>query len=192
MKTHLFIKMFCFNKVTAWDCPAGALYAALCVLALVANILVINPAMADEMYRGRLVGERSGKVAVDDSEYVQFVIDGDVVKSIKIHVNAANKDLAFSSCRKLEDDGGSNFTKWFSIECRELHSYDGTPVMYEYFVAGAYAGISPVITPQYSMYSALKKISDELGLDVPSRTFIIYADRKPVYEFFCYPEPIEK
>ncbi|RIH99912.1 hypothetical protein B9J77_04045 [candidate division NPL-UPA2 bacterium Unc8] len=37
------------------------------------------------------------------------------MKSVKIRINAASKDLTFSSYRKLEDDG-SNFTKWFSYE----------------------------------------------------------------------------
>lgn len=41
------------------------------------------------------------------------------------------------------------------------------------------------------MYKKLKEIADDLGLPVPSRTFVIYADRKPIFEFFCYPEGIK-
>ncbi len=64
--------------------------------------------------------------------------------------------------------------------------------MVEYFLAGAYAGIPSVITPQYSIYKTIKEVSDGLGLDVPSRTLVIYANKEAVYEFFCYPENIKK
>ncbi|MDD8020076.1 MAG: hypothetical protein PHU81_02665, partial [Acidobacteriota bacterium] len=84
---------------------------------------------------------------------------------------------------------GSNFTDWFEKECRQLTSFDGTPVTYEPFLLGAYAGLSPPVLPGYSMYSKLKEVAEQLGLAVPERTFVIYGnDRSPTFEFFCYSE----
>jgi len=166
-------------------------FGILCVCALLAQLLSLNVSMAEERYKGLLVVDKGGKYELDDQQHVELVIHEDTVKSVKIHVDAANKDLTFTSCTKLKDDG-SNFTKWFSSECRELKSFDNTPFTYDYFLTGAYAGISPKIGPAYSMSKKLKEISDQLGLEVPSRTFVIYADKKPVYEFFCYPEKIKK
>lgn len=166
-------------------------FGILCVCALLAQLISVNVSMAEERYTGILVVDKDGKLEVDEKQHVELVINEDMVKSVKIRVNGANKDITFTSCTKLQDDG-SNFTKWFSLECRELKSFDQTPVTYEYFLIGAYAGISPKIEPAYSMYEKIKEISDQLGLDVPSRTFVIYANRKPVYEFLCYPEKIKR
>ncbi len=154
------------------------------------QIILINVSMADEIYKGMLVVDKGGEYELDDKQYVKLVIDKDSVKSLRIHINASDKDLTFSSCNILPNDG-SNFTKWFSIECRKLKSFDNKTFSYDYFLIGAYAGISPKITPSYSMYEKIKEISSLLGLKVPSRTFVIYADRKPIYEFFCYPENTE-
>ncbi len=154
-------------------------------------VILTSIGMAEERYRGTLIVDKyNGEYEIDNNDFVELVIDKDIVKSIKVSTKAANKDLTFSGCRTLKDDG-SDFTKWFSIECRTMKSYDGTPFMFEPFFAGAYVGISPQITPQYSMYKTLKGVTDSIGLDVPSRTFIIYANKKPVYEFFCYPEQIK-
>ncbi|HSW38143.1 MAG TPA: hypothetical protein VLL97_01475 [Acidobacteriota bacterium] len=166
-------------------------FGIFCVCALLAQLISVNGGMAEERYRGILVVEKDDKYALDEKQQVEIVINEDEVKSVKLRVSGANKDLTFTSCAKLKDDG-SNFTEWFSLECRELKSFDHTPVMYDYFLIDAYAGISPKITPAYSMYKNLKEISDQLGREVPSRTFVIYADRKPIYEFFCYPEKIIK
>lgn len=164
----------------------------LCFFAFLAQAISINAgiSIAEERYKGVLVVDKGGEYQIDDKEYVDLVIDKDVVKSVKIHINAADKDLTFSSCRNLEPDG-SNLAKWFSLECRNMVSFDNTPFMYDYFLIGAYAGISPIITPSYSIYNKIKEASDQLGIDVPSRTFVIFADRKPVYEFFCYPEDMK-
>ena len=162
-------------------------FGILCFFAFLVQIISINVSMAEERYKGILVEDKGGKYGLDNKQYVEFVIDKNVVKSMNIRIDAVDKDLTFSSCRSLEDDG-SNFTKWFSIECREMSSFDNTPFSYDYFLIGAYAGISPIITPAYSMYEKIKKLSDRLGIDVPSRTFVIYADKKPIYDFFCYTE----
>jgi hypothetical protein len=142
---------------------------------------------ASEAYKGVRIADKEGQFRLDDSAYVLFTIDEGVVKSVRAHVDGANKDITFTSCRELQQDG-SNFTKWFATECRKMSSFDGTPVSYEYFFIGAYAGISPVIEPAYPLYKELKAISEQLGMDMPLRTFVIYANKKPVYEFFCYPE----
>jgi hypothetical protein len=145
---------------------------------------------AAEEYKGVRIADKEGQYRLDDSAYVLFTLDDGVVKSVRAHVDGANKDITFASCKDLQQDG-SNFTKWFAIECRKMSSFDGTPVSYEYFFIGAYAGISPVIEPTYPLYKELKAISQQLGMDLPVRTFVIYANKKPVYEFFCYPESAE-
>jgi hypothetical protein len=163
----------------------------LCIFPILLLILSINVGMAEERYRGKLIVDKGGKYEIDNKDYVELVLDKDIVISIRLHTKAAHKDVKFSDCRKLEDDG-SNFTKWYSIECRNIESYDGKSAAWlEIYFADAYVGISPEITPQYSMYKKLKEVSDRLGLNVPSRTFVIYADKKPIFEFFCYPENIK-
>lgn len=163
----------------------------LCIFSILLLVVSANVGMAEERYRGKLIVEKDGKYEIDNKDYVELVLEKDIVISIRLHTKAAHKDVKFSDCRNLEDDG-SNFTKWYSIECRNIKSYDGKSAAWlEYYFAGAYVGISPKITPQYSMYKTLKEISGGLGLDVPARTFIIYADKKPIFEFFCYPENIK-
>jgi len=166
----------------------------ICILHMLSALFLVcsfSTGMAEERYKGMLVTQNNGKYEIGNESYVELVIDQNVVKLLKVVTRAANKDLTFSSCKKLEDDG-SNFSRWFSIECRAMESFNGTPFMHEYFIAGAYAGISPLIAPDYSMYRSLKKVSETLGLNVPERTFVIYADKKPVYEFFCYPVKLNK
>lgn len=164
----------------------------LCIFLILLLVLSINVSRAEERYRGKLIVDNGGKNEIDNKDYVELVLDKDIVKSIRLHTKAANKDLTFSDCRKLENDG-NNFTQWFSIECRTIKSYDGKSAAWlEYYFADAYVGISPEITPQYSMYKTLKEISGGLGLNIPSRTFIIYSyEKKPIFEFFCYPENIK-
>lgn len=163
----------------------------LCIFSILLLVVSANVGMAEERYRCKLIVDKGGKYEIDNKDYVELVLDKDIVISIRLHTKAAHKDVRFSDCRKLEDDG-SNFTKWYSIECRNIKSYDGKSAAWlEYYFAGAYVGISPEITPQYSMYKTLKEISGGLGLDVPSRTFIIYTDNEPIFEFFCYPENIK-
>jgi hypothetical protein len=150
-------------------------------------LISANTGMPEERYRGTLVVEKEGKHEIDHQDYVELVMDKDTVKSMRLHTKAAHKDIKYSNCRKLENDG-SNFTKWFSIECRSIKSYDGKSAAWlEYYFAGSYVGISPEITPEYVMYEKLKEVAEAIGLAVPSRTFVIYADKKPIFEFFCYP-----
>ena len=142
--------------------------------------------MAGEVYRGKRV-LANDRYEFSDKETVDFTIEQGVVTSVKVLVDGASKAITFSSCKDLREDG-SSFTKWFAIECRNMSSFDDTPVSYEYFLIGGYAGISPEIKPGYVLYDAIKAASEQLGVEVPSRTFVIYANKKPVYEFFCYPE----
>lgn len=118
------------------------------------------------------------------AEYVELSVDGENIKS-RIQIKAASKAVTFSSCAKLADDG-SNFSRWFANECKELKSADGGSFSYEPFLAGAYAGVSPLIDKAYPIYEKLAAISQEAGVAMPVRTFAIYANRKPQYEFFCY------
>lgn len=128
----------------------------------------------------------NGVYKQDASQYVALSIDKDAVRPL-IHIADASKDLTFSTCKDVAADG-SNFNRWFHTECRDLKSADGKSYTIEPFLAGAYAGISPVIDKDYSMYGALESISKTSSIKFPERTFAIYADRKPVHEFFCYTE----
>ncbi len=120
----------------------------------------------------------------DAGQYVDLTIGDTAVRPV-IHITDASKDLTFKTCNALKDDG-SNFSRWFETECRVLAAADGSSYTVDVYLAGAYAGISPAIDRQYSMYEAIAGVSKKLGIGVPERTFAIYADRKPVYEFFCY------
>ncbi len=103
----------------------------------------------------------------------------------RIHIGAASKDMTFKECESTRADG-SNFSGWFTTECRSLGSHDGTPYTIEPFLAGAYAGISPPVVEGYAMRATLAEIGAGLGIGTPERTFVIYANRKPLYEFFCF------
>lgn len=120
-------------------------------------------------------------------ETVELTIDGQTVGS-RVRIAAASKDLAFAGCSPVRIDG-SNFSRWFAVECRTLGSVDGSSFTVEPFLADAYAGISPKIDVGYDMYLNLRQAATEAGVTTPERTFVIYADRKPRYEFFCYGKP---
>jgi hypothetical protein len=122
----------------------------------------------------------------DTGQYVDLTIGDTAVRPV-IHITDASKDLTFKICKALPADG-SNFSNWFETECRGLAAADGTSYTVDVYMAGAYAGISPVIDRQYSMYEAIAGVGKKLGIGVPERTFAIYAEGKPVYEFFCYAE----
>ena len=142
--------------------------------------------LASEQYDCRRIADdkQNGYRQVAD-EYVELSVDQEIVKS-RIHIGAATKDLTFSTCRALPADG-SNFSQWFATECRGLQSADSSPYTIEPFLIGAYAGISPVIAPSYILREKLASVSEKLGIATPVRTFVIYANKKPLYEFFCRP-----
>lgn len=140
-------------------------------------------AAAEQFMCYRISDKDGGTYKQDVSEYVALTVDGDAVQA-RIHIKAASKDLSFRTCKPLTADG-SNFATWFKTECRELKAHDGRSYTIEPFLAGAYAGISPVIDERSPVYKAIQTASRQAGVKVPERTFAIYADRKPVYEFFC-------
>jgi hypothetical protein len=141
-------------------------------------------ASAAEQYMCYRVSDKDGgSYKQDVNESVTLTIDGDAVQT-RIHIKAASKDLSFRTCKPLTADG-SNFAKWFKTECRELKAHDGASYTIEPFLAGAYAGISPLIDERSPVYKALQTASRQAGVKLPERTFAIYAERKPVYEFFC-------
>lgn len=150
--------------------------------------LLIWPAaavLAAEQFRCSLVtdaGEGVHRWHAD--QYVELTFDRERVRS-RIHIKAASKDLTFANCAKTKADG-SNFSGWFETECRKLASLDGSPYTVEPFLMGAYAGISPPVQAGYATHATLSAIGAKLGVGTPARTFVIYADRKPQYEFFCY------
>lgn len=160
--------------------------ALLCLLALPASL-----ALAAEPYRCSLIDDAGGDAyKVDHSQYVDLVLDP-APMPVRIHIKSASKDLRFKACAKTKVDG-SKFADWFETECREFASLDGKSFSVDAFLIGAYAGISPPVTPAYPMHATLTSVAAKIGLGTPERTFVIYADRKPQYEFFCYPEKGEK
>lgn len=147
---------------------------------------------AEIRYEGFRIVDEEGTTRVDRGQTVRFRIIGNEIKDLTIHLDAATKDLTFKESRDVPKDG-SNFAKWFAKECRDLTSVDGTPFTHEPFLIGAYAGLSPSLTAEYALHAALKEIADKLGLPMPERTFVIYgAEKKPIYEFFCYPADPKK
>lgn len=139
---------------------------------------------AAEQYTCYLIAEGSnGVLSRDASNYVVLSIDRESIQS-RIHINAATKDLTFATCKQVAGDG-SNFSAWFKTECRDLKAMDGSPYTFEPFLVGAYAGISPIIDESYPMYEAIQSAGKKAGVNLPDRTIAIYADRKPLYEFFC-------
>jgi hypothetical protein len=147
----------------------------------------LTASFAIEQYKCTLIiTEDTNNPKLDAGQYVDLTIGGKIVRPI-IHITDASKDLTFKTCKALKDDG-SNFYNWFKTECRDLAAADGSSFTVDPYMMGAYAGISPVIDKQYSAYEAIADISKKLGIEIPRRTFVIYADRQSVYEFFCYPE----
>lgn len=116
-------------------------------------------------------------------ESAELTIDGDKITS-RLRIEAVNKDATFAECAPLPNDG-SNFSRWFVTECRKLKSADGGTLWFEPFLYGAYAGISPLIDRNYVLHDKLAEVARQVGAAMPVRTFIVYADGKPQYEFFC-------
>ena len=165
---------------------------AVAAVGLVILVSFLRAQSAESRYEGFRIVDEEGTVRVDRTQSVRFGIIGNDLKDLTIHLDAATKDLTFKTVRDVPKDG-SNFAKWFAKECRDLTSIDGTPFTHEPFLIGAYAGLSPSLTADYALHAALKEVADKLGLPVPERTFVIYgAEKKPIYEFFCYPADPKK
>ncbi|MEN6560777.1 MAG: hypothetical protein ABFD52_08395 [Acidobacteriota bacterium] len=153
---------------------------------------VLSARAAGTAYEGFRIINEDGACSVDRTQTVRFVIDGDKVTGLAVHLGDATKDLTFKVTRDVPKDG-SSFAGWFVKEFRDLAGFDGTPVTYEAYLIGAYAGLSPAVTADYGMAAELRKIAEDLGLPVPERTFVIYgAERSPIFEFFCYPAEPKK
>lgn len=151
-----------------------------CLLALPAAAI-----LAAEQYRCSLVTETGhGAHQWHADQYADLTLDQERAR-LRVHIAAASKDLTFADCAKTRADG-SNFSRWFATECRNLASVGGSPYTIEPFLAGAYAGISPPVEAGNAMHATLSEIGAKLGVGTPERTLVIYADRKPIYEFFCY------
>lgn len=155
------------------------------LLALIGLVLPLAIQAAEQYNCYRMQEDNKASYQQIRSEYVELMTDNSLIKS-RIHIGAATKEMTFSTCQKLATDG-SNFSLWFETECRKLVSADTSPYTIEPFLLGAYAGISPVIDKAYPIYEKLKSVSEQAGVASPERTFVIYANKKPLYEFFCYP-----
>jgi hypothetical protein len=151
-----------------------------CLLTLPAAVT-----LAAEQFKCSLVTDAgNGEHQWHADQYVKLTLDQELVQS-RIHIRNASKDLTFADCAKTKADG-SNFSRWFATECRKLASLDGSSFSVDVYMIDAYAGISPPVEAGYEMYTILSAIGAKLGVGTPARTFVIYADRKPQYEFFCY------
>jgi len=151
-----------------------------CLLAFPAAL-----AFAAETYRCSLIVEgNGGAYRVDQSQYAELVLEPQPMPTL-IHLESASTDLRFKGCAPTPADG-SNFSGWFGTQCQEFVSLDGKSFTVDGFPNGAYAGISPPIKPGYVLYEALAKVGAQVGTGTPERTFVIYSDRRPRHEFFCY------
>ena len=136
-----------------------------------------------------VIGDSSGTYQANRDETVDLIVDGEAIRS-RVHIDAATKDLTFNECMPVKADG-SRFSHWFATECRKLGGADGSSYTVDAFLADAYVGISPLIDANYEMQSALAEIGMKIGAGTPERTFVIYADREPQYEFFCYRKKLD-
>ena len=93
--------------------------------------------------------------------------------------------MTFANCAKTEADS-SIVSGWFETKCTKLESFNGSPYTIEAFLADTVAGISPPVQAGYEMYEVLSAIGTQLGTGTPDRTFVIYSQGPPLYEFFCY------
>jgi hypothetical protein len=149
-------------------------------------------AMAAERYACfRVQSDDDGIYREVRAESVELTVDGREIHS-RVRIKDASRDLSFTECSAVKADG-SPFSRWFATECRKMAAADGASYTVEPFLLGAYAGISPIIGADYPLHDTLAEIGGEIGIGTPARTFVIYADRKPQYEFFCYGgEPARK
>jgi hypothetical protein len=156
---------------------------------VVLSILLLSTyAYAEDVYScTRVATLEDGRHAIQKDSHVGFTFSGDQVKvQLTLPNDDADKQMTFRRCFPVKQDQ-SNFSKWFELECRGMESIDGSAASIKRNIAGAYAGISPEVTPAYSMWDSLSATSREIGMSLPNRTFVLYSlDGSPKYEFFCY------
>jgi hypothetical protein len=151
-------------------------------------VLLSSYAYAQDVYScNRVATLEDGRHAIQKDSHVSFTLSGDQVKvQLTLPNDDADKQMTFRRCFTVKQDN-SNFSKWFELECRGMESSDGTVASIKRSIVGAYAGISPEVTPAYSMWESLSVTSKELGISRPNRTFVLYSlDGSPMYEYFCY------
>lgn len=148
-------------------------------------VLPVSLSFAADRYKCNRMSDASenGYKQITD-EYIDLTLDKGIYKS-SIHLKSASKNVTFATCGPIAEFD-SNFYRWFQTECKKLVSVDGKPFTYEPYMIGAYAGISPIIDASYELHAKLVAASAKAGVKIPERTFVIFADRKPVHEFFCY------
>lgn len=148
-------------------------------------VLPVSLSFAADGYRCNRMSNTSenGYKQITD-EYIDLTVDNGSYKS-SIHLKSASKNVTFATCEPIAEVD-SNFYRWFQTECKKLISVDGKPFTYEPYLLGAYAGISPVIDSGYELHAKLVAESAKAGVKIPERTFVIFAEKKPMYEFFCY------
>jgi len=155
---------------------------------VVSIVLLSSYAYAQDVYScTRVATLDDGRHEIKADSKVNFTISDDQVKvQLTLPKDDADKQMTFRRCSAVKQDQ-SNFSKWFELECRGMESFDGTVASIKRSVAGAYAGISPEVTPAYSMWDSLSATSKEIGMPHPNRTFVLYSlGGSPMYEFFCH------
>jgi hypothetical protein len=155
---------------------------------LVSIVLLSSCAYAEDIYScTRVATLEDGRHVIRADSHVNFSLSGDqVLVQLTLPKDDADKTLTFRRCSTVKQDQ-SNFSRWFELECRGMESFDGTVASIKRSIAGAYAGISPEVTPTYPMWQSLSATSKEIGMSRPNRTFVLYSlDGSPMYEFFCY------
>lgn len=148
-------------------------------------LLIAVPAEAAELFScEHVVSEDNANPILKKDAHVDLFIDGATVLS-RVTVPVSSKDITFKECSALSPTGADDFSRWFEYVCKKMNSFDELPFSVDASFSGSYAAISRNLTPKDSMWDVLLKSSKTLGIKMPDRTFVIYNDRHPVFEFFC-------
>lgn len=155
------------------------------VLALLIASLSSVSVFAAESYQClRIVKEGVGVFRSDPDDRVELFIDADEIRSV-VYSRAADKPISYIDCKPVSPED-SEFAQWFYRECRHFESTDGRSYTVEAFLKGSYAGISPLIAPDYSVYDRIQEVAESAAVEMPARTFVIFAQGNPLFEYYCY------
>ncbi|MDI6865976.1 PDZ domain-containing protein [Thermodesulfovibrio yellowstonii] len=128
---------------------------------------------------------------------VEFILKNCLPESLKIHVG--DKKFTYEKSKILVEDGRIEKNDLFAFECyqpffeEDLYHYRITnqAEYIKYLNSRNYrfhlGKITPLITPDYSLYPTLKQTAEKVNLETPHRTFVILnRSGGASHEFFCY------
>lgn len=158
---------------------------------LVALVLFLPiPCLAAEVFTCIHVAddEKGHSVVKQDAKADFYIDEANTLILPRVTLPVASKEVTFKGCRVIPKTS-ANFSKWFQFDCPKMKGADGKSYAVDAYFYGSYAAISPSITPDYSMWKTLSKVSKDAGLPTPERTFVIYTAKSPSFEFFCHHDP---